>query len=571
MANGPIGKILALPKKIKIIGGAAVLVVLAVIILASGGGGAGDGISYRTGAADHGPVVKSISSTGTLSAVVTVLVGSQVSGQIIELPADFNSRVTAGQVIARIDPATFQSRVGQAEAELAVANANVIQRRAGLDRAGADLQSAEAQVASARTRVTEANNELARKQALLEREFASQAQVDTARTARSSAIAALNAALATVEARTAQQAMAEADILTAEAQVLQRTAALANNQVDLDRTFIRSPVDGVVIERKIDIGQTVAASLQAPDLFTIAQDLRDMQVEVSVDEADIGQVREGLTVKFNVDAFPGEEFQGNVRQVRLAPDVVQNVVTYKVIVAAANPDQRLLPGMTANVEIIAGEREDALRIPNAALRFLPEGVAPQAAGGGGGPGGGPGGGGAAPGGGGGPGGGGAPGGGGPGGGGGGPGGGGGGPGALVNQLVEDLELDEEQEAQVREIASGNRQMVQELRAQGVPFPQIRGRIQAALGEAIKPLMRPEQLEKFAEIFGGASTTRRVRVWVIGDDGTPTPLPLVVGISDNSHTEVVRVVNDDLEDGDEIIIGVDLQAAQNSGRRVRFGF
>ena len=549
---------MALSRKIKIAAGATSVAVLVIVVAAFSGGGAGD-TAYRLSAVDRGPVVKSISSTGSLRAVVTVLVGSQVSGQIIELPADFNSRVTAGEVIARIDPATFESRVSQAEAELAVAQANVVQRGAALDRTHAERVSSEAQVASARTRVTEANNELQRKRSLMEREFASQAQVDSARTGRDQAVAALNAAVATVDSRRAQVAMAEADVLTAEAQVRQREAALNNNQVDLERTYIRSPVDGVVIERKVDLGQTVAASLQAPDLFTIAQDLRDMQVEVSVDEADIGQVRDGLAVNFNVDAFPGEEFTGTVRQVRLAPAVVQNVVTYTVIVAAQNPDQRLLPGMTANVEIIAGEREDALRIPNAALRFVPEGAEPETPPGGeGGP---PGGGGA--------------GGGGPGGGGGGPPGGGGpgggGPGAFLDQLVDELELTDEQAAQVREIAAGNRQRVQELRAQGIPFPEIRPRIRQMMGEAIRPLLNPDQLEKFGELFGGAAA-RRVRIWVVGRDGEPEPVELLVGISDNSHTEVIRVIGGELADGDEVIVGIDLQRTEApSGRRFRLGF
>ncbi|MCZ6605218.1 MAG: efflux RND transporter periplasmic adaptor subunit [Alphaproteobacteria bacterium] len=552
-------KLSGLPRRTKIAGGigAGVLVVAVGIVIASGGNG-GEA-AYRVAAVDRGPVIKSISSTGTLRAVVTVLVGSQVSGQIIELPADFNSQVRAGEVIARIDPATFETRVGQSEAELAVAQANVVQRGAALDRAGAELRNAQAQVASARARVTEANNNLARKRALLEREFASQAQVDTARTGRESAVAALNAALATVEARRAQLAMADADVTTAHAQVKQREAALHNNQVDLDRTIIRSPVDGVVIERKVDLGQTVAASLQAPDLFTIAQDLRDMQVEVSVDEADIGQVTEGLKVKFNVDAFPGQAFEGSVSQVRLAPDVVQNVVTYKVIVAADNPNQRLLPGMTANVEIIAGERADALRIPNAALRFVPEGVETSEAGNdapggfGGGPGaGGPGG---------------------PGG--GGPGGSGRGAEAAVERLTAQLELTEDQQAELLQAISSNRQRFQEFRAQGLSFPEIRQRMRALTGEALRPLLTSEQLQKFEETTGGG-TRRRVRIWVVGDGGAPEPVALIVGISDNSNTEIIRVLGEAgeplLTDGDEVIVGVDRQrTAETQRRRFRFGF
>ncbi len=543
-----------LSRRTKVIAGAALAVASIVVVASLADGGNRENSGYRLATVDRGPVVKSISSTGTLRAVVTVLVGSQVSGQIVELPADFNSRVQAGQVIARIDPATFESRVRQAEAELAVTLANVVQRRAALDRATADLRNSDAQVAYARTRVAEAKNELQRKQSLLQSEFASQAQVDTARTGREAAVAAFNAALATVEARRAQVAMAKADILTADAQVMQREASLSNAQVDLDRTFIRSPVDGVVIERKVDIGQTVAASLQAPDLFTIAQDLRDMQVEVSVDESDIGQVSDGLKAKFNVYAFPGEEFEGSVKQVRLAPDVVQNVVTYKVIVAAQNPDQRLLPGMTANVEIIAGESDGALRIPNAALRFVPEGEEPQTANAGGGPGGG-----------------------GPGGdrGGGGHGGdaqGGGGPQATLQALAEQLDLTQEQQDQLSQALSGNHQRFQEFRAQGLSFPEIRLRIQALTGEALRSLLTPEQLEKYDELTGGAvGTRRRVRVWVVGGDGQPEAVPLLVGISDNSHTEVIRVLEGELDEGSELIVGIDLQTQKTASRRFRLGF
>ncbi|MCZ6591852.1 MAG: efflux RND transporter periplasmic adaptor subunit [Alphaproteobacteria bacterium] len=537
-----------LSRRTKVIAGAALAVASIVVVASMADGGNRENSGYRLATVDRGPVVKSISSTGTLSAVVTVLVGSQVSGQIVELPADFNSRVQAGQVIARIDPATFELRVRQAEAELAVTLANVVQRRAALDRATADLRNSDAQVAYARTRVAEAKNELQRKQSLLQSEFASQAQVDTARTGREAAVAAFNAALANVEARRAQVAMAEADILTADAQVMQREASLSNAQVDLDRTFIRSPVDGVVIERKVDIGQTVAASLQAPDLFTIAQDLRDMQVEVSVDESDIGQVSEGLKAKFNVYAFPGEEFEGRVKQVRLAPDVVQNVVTYKVIVAAQNLDQRLLPGMTANVEIIAGESNGALRIPNAALRFVPEGEEPQTANAGGGPGGG------------------------------GPGGdhggglGGGSPQATLQALAEQLDLTQEQQDQLSQALSGNHQRFQEFRAQGLSFPEIRHRIQALTGEVLRPLLTPEQLEKYDELTGGAvGTRRRVRVWVVGGDGQPEAVPLLVGISDNSHTEVIRVLEGELDEGSELIVGIDLQTQKTASRRFRLGF
>jgi HlyD family secretion protein len=282
-------------------------------------------------------------ATGTLEALNTVIVGSQLSGQIDALHADFNQPVRQGDLLARIDPRTFEARVQQARADVAVAAATLAQR--------------EAELASARVTLAQAERELNRRQALRDRGHVSQSELD--------------ADLTRVETGRAGIDIAAAAVANAEALLAQRRSALAQAELDLERTEIRAPITGTVVNRTIQRGQTVAASLQAPELFQIAEDLHRMKVEASVDEADIGLVAEGMPCRFTVDAFPDRGFVGTVSQVRIAPDRLLNVVTYRVIITTANDDLALLPGMTANVEIVLGARDDVLRVPNAALRYEP--------------------------------------------------------------------------------------------------------------------------------------------------------------------------------------------------------
>jgi HlyD family secretion protein len=328
--------------------------------------GCGDSLAtaseFRSVPVTQGSIVSSVSSTGSLKAVVTVDVGTQVSGLIQALEADFNSTVTAGQVIARIDPRPFAAMLGQAEAELAVAQASVAIQAASLKEFEADLTGAQAGF-------TEANSELDRKRALLKRNAIPASTVDTAQALRTQANARVKAGQARLMKQLAQIRLTEARVLQAEAVVAQR-------QLDLDYTNIRSPVDGIVISRNVDAGQTVAASLQAPVLFRIAGDLRQMEVNISVDEADIGRVREGQKVYFTVDSYLNRTFQGAVHQIRMSGQQLSNVVTYTVVANADNPDGSLLPGMTANVTIVVDERADVLRAPSAALRLRLPGVAP---------------------------------------------------------------------------------------------------------------------------------------------------------------------------------------------------
>ena len=274
------------------------------------------GPKFRKEKVTKGEVVATVTATGTLSAVTTVKVGSQVSGIIASLHADFNSEVKKGQLLAGLDPTPFQTSVDQ--------------RRADLERAKVELRNAELV--------------LARAKKLLEAQLQAQSEYDTAKANRDGAAAAVE----------------------------QSMAALRQAETNLAYTRILSPIDGVVVDRQYDIGQTVAASFQAPVLFTIAQDLTKMQVLTNIDEADIGRVKEGQEANFSVDAFPDRPFRGKVSQIRLSPQTVQNVVTYPVLLDVANPELRLRPGMTANVSVPVDRRDDVLRVPNAALRFRPD-------------------------------------------------------------------------------------------------------------------------------------------------------------------------------------------------------
>ena len=307
------------------------------------------GLAFETGMVGRGDVRQLVTTSGTVRPLVTVEVGSQLSGQIAEVYADDSSLVRRGQEIARIDPRSFLTRVREAEAAVQVAQAEAALQRAGVTRAEAALRQAE--------------REHGRAEMLQARGNTSQAALD-------SALAALETARAGLE-------IAHAQVANADAALLQRRAALDSAGIELDRTFIRSPIDGVVIERAVELGQTVAASLSAPRLFTIAQDLTRIQIDAQVDEADIGTVARGNLAQFTVDAYPERRFQGTVGEIRLAPVTLQNVVTYTAVIDADNGDGRLLPGMTANVEILTALRREVPVVPSEALRFRPRGAAAE--------------------------------------------------------------------------------------------------------------------------------------------------------------------------------------------------
>ena len=299
---------------------------------------------YFTSTVSKGDISDVVEATGTINAVTTVQVGSQVSGTIMNLYADFNSRVKKGQVIAKLDPSLFQGALSQAEADLANANANVA--------------SAKANFAKSKAAELQAKQDYDRTVGLTKQGVMSQQQLDAAK--------------ATYDAAVAQVESSAAATTQAQAQVQQKQAAVQVARTNVEHCTITAPIDGTVVARSVDVGQTVAASLQAPTLFTIAQDLTKMQVYAKTDESDVGQMRAGENVTFKVDAFPKDTFHGQVSQVRMNATTVQNVVTYDTIIDFANTDLRLFPGMTAYVSIPVAEASNVMRVPNGALRYKPD-------------------------------------------------------------------------------------------------------------------------------------------------------------------------------------------------------
>ena len=370
---------------------------------------------YMTARIERGNLRNTVTATGALQAVTTVQVGSQASGTISALYADFNSVVKKGQVVAQLDPSTAKAQVEQARANLeqaratlANARASVVNARAGVNDAQArglaarstvqnnqaGVSSAEANAAVLKAQQDDALSLLKQQESLLKAGVIAQRDYDVAMTAYKTAEARYNQAAAqvqqaklteqsassagiaqsqaAVEQSQAQVQQSQAQVQQAAAQVQQATAALSLAEVNLSHTTITSPIDGIVVSRDVNVGQTVAASLSAPTLFTIANDLTQMQVIANIDQADIGLVEQAKSVKFTVDAFPGKDFDGKIAEMRLNPVNVQNVVTYNVVINVENPDQKLKPGMTANLTITIDERNNVLKVPNAALRFTPQ-------------------------------------------------------------------------------------------------------------------------------------------------------------------------------------------------------
>lgn len=314
-----------------------VVLIIAAIAAFTFSRGKSDAPNFRTEKISRGDIVSMVTAAGTVNAVTTVLVGTQVSGTIKEIYVDFNSRVKKGEMIARIDPSTFEAQVEQARA-------NLLSARANLEKSEATLLDAK--------RTMERNRDL------FSRNMIAKSEADTSET---------------------NYVSAKAQVSVSKAQVAQGDAALRISEINLRYTKILSPVDGTVVSRNVDVGQTVAASFQTPTLFNIAQDLTKMQIDTSVAEADIGKIIVGQPVDFNVDAYPEITFKGKVSEIRNAPIVVQNVVTYNVVVKVDNRELKLKPGMTANVSIIVSEKKGVLRIPNAALRFRPSDASSKAA------------------------------------------------------------------------------------------------------------------------------------------------------------------------------------------------
>ena len=459
--------------------------------------------TYRTEKIDRGSIEVVISATGTLRALSTVDVGSQVSGQISSVEVDFNDQVTKGQVIARIDPANLATRLKQTDA---------------------DLSSSRASLAEAQTQLKFAEADLQRKKEIFARQLISASERDIAQAARDQAVAR---------------------VAVAQAAIKQRAAGVADAQLDVDYTVIRSPVDGVILLRSVEPGQTVAASFQTPVLFRIAEDLTRMQIDLSIDESDVGQIRVGLAVRFSVDAFPGRTFTGTVHQVRLAATIVQNVVTYPVVVEVSNPDLALLPGMTANAEIEIARRDDVVRVSNAALRFKPEGAATAQTGGW-------------------------------------RGGGAGGAMDEISKIAQSLDVDAQQQAlldaalaQMRERGEARRKA---MAAQGGDGQGRGGAPTGAQGAggvrpdagAMRERMQRIYQEGFADFraslddarrkrwdeeLEGLVSARRVTLYTL-EKGEPEPKTARAGVSDSTHTEIL---GGSIEPGAEVIVGMEIAA------------
>jgi len=474
---------------------------------------------YLTARVDRGNLRNTVTATGALQAVTTVQVGSQASGTISALYADFNSVVKKGQVVAQLDPSTAKAQVDQARANLqqaraslANAQAAVVNARAGVNDAQAKnlaakstvqnnqagVSGAEANVAVLKAQQDDALSLLKQQESLLKAGVIAQRDYDVAMTAYKTAEARYNQAVSQLnQAKLTEQSASSAGIAQSQAgveqskagvqqalaqvqqtsaQVQQAQAALNLAEVNLSHTTIASPIDGVVVSRDVNVGQTVAASLSAPTLFTIANDLTQMQVIANIDQADIGLVEQAKSVKFSVDAFPGKEFEGKIEQMRLNPQNVQNVVTYNVVIDVANPEQKLKPGMTANLTITIDERNNVLKVPNSALRFTPQDANRQRAGNG----------------------------------------------------------------------SGQGQW------QGRRQQQQQGGDNAAGGNNDQNRFAPAS----APVLPG-----QIRVvWVLGQDGKPDRRRITVGLSDGSATEVV---DGDLKEGEMVITGQQIAANKNA--------
>lgn len=438
-------------------------------------------VAYDTTSASVGPIRRIVSTSGPVRALVTVQVGSQLSGQIQKVQADFNSEVKEGDVLAVLDAKTFEAKVAQARADLLAARSQLVNQEAALAKAEAVLRQSE--------------RAIARQQALADRGVTTQAALETA--------------TRDAEVARADIAVAKAQIENAKAVIAQRQAALDQAQIDLDRTTIRSPINGTVISRTVDVGQTVAASLQAPELFKIAQDLRRIRIEAQVNEADVGAVQEGNPVTFTVDAYPDRKFEGRVSQVRLAATELQNVVTYTVIIDADNDDRKLFPGMTANAQIVTAEKQNVLRVPNDALRFKPRDraaalSAPRDAA------------------------------------------------KRVERLVErlkgELQLTDEQAGIIRnEMRKAAEERSREPRPPAAFAPRPgwrqddgdhRGNFLLRVEQTVGPLLTPEQRPLFERWKRERETARTGTIWVLGPNGELEDRQLRLGIADDQFTEVL---------------------------------
>jgi HlyD family secretion protein len=480
MTKRRLNQVFTLAVPVMLLGGVAAML--------NGWGGAGaKEIVYDTSPVSRGEVRKLVSTSGPVRALVTVSVGSQLSGKVEAVNADFNTEVTPGQVLAVLDRKTYAAKVAQAEADLGAAKAALSNQEAAMNKSKAVLQAAELNVS--------------RQKGLAEKRLSPQLTYETALRDRDVAKADID--------------VIHAQIASAKATIAQRQAALDQAEADLERTEIRAPIEGTVISRTVDPGQTVAASLQAPELFKIAQDLSRIRIEAQVNEADVGAVAEGNTVTFIVDAYPDRTFDGRVTQVRLAATELNNVVTYTVIIEAQNEDRRLFPGMTANVMIEAARRDAVLRVGNDALRFKPRvevAASPERSG--------------------------EP-------------GGGNRSERQIDRLKEELRLTADQEKALRDqmAAAAGESGPSSAAAGGDARRAMRQKMQALIEKTLQPLLSEEQRPLFERWKQGRQQTRMVAVYIVGNDRKPQRRMVRAGVADDQFTEVL---GGQLREGDQVI-------------------
>ncbi|KRE16293.1 hypothetical protein ASE66_11150 [Bosea sp. Root483D1] len=507
-------------------------------------GGAANDTPYRSAAIDRGRITASVRATGTLTPMTTVVVGSMLSGQVVEILADYNSQVKAGQIVARLNSDQIKTRRDAAAADLQQARADLVVKRAQLERAkvartkaDSTVKDQEAQRERTRAQLADAKRTFDRQNELFTRGAGAQQGLDSARTQveiQTATLASNEAQIASLQAEIsgldADIALAEGQVQSGEALIAQRDAKLKDILIDLERTDIRSPVDGVVVQRQVDLGQTVAASLSAPVLFQIAQDLRTIDIYANIDEADVGRLKVDQDVSFSVNAYPNRTFQGKVQMVRLGAQTIQNVVTYTGVVRVENRDLALLPGMTANVQIITDDRQDVLRVPNAALRFRPLGgptalpaAAPaetQAGRGGG---------------------------------------GGRAAGALRERIEEEVQPTPEQKQAIAAIMSEQRAAGRQAMA-GLSEEERRTAFRAARTELrakIAAVLDPERRAKFEALMqegrpAAQSEVTPGRVYVLDGEGQPKPVAIRLGPSDGAFTQILPAAG--IAEGIEVVIG-----------------
>ena len=455
------------------------------------GGGRGQKMTYETAPVERGLIRRIVSTSGPVRALVTVSVGSQLSAQVETVSVDFNSEVQPGDVLATLDRRTFAARSAAAAADLAVAEAALANQTAALAKAESVLRNAD------RT--------IARQKSLAAKGYSAQATLDNA--------------IRDQEVAKAEIAVSQAQITSAQAMITQRKAALDQANIDLERTEIRSPISGTVISRTVDPGQTVAASLQAPELFKIAQDLSRIRIEAQVNEADVGSIATGNPAVFTVDAYPDREFEGRVTQVRLAATEINNVVTYTVIIEAMNEDRRLFPGMTANVRIESARRDGVLRISNDALRYRPRttdattdsrrGGDPAER-----------------------------------------------SNRVIEQLTNDLQLDAEQVARLKkEVDALGAELRAEAQAPGLTARRFdasayRQKLILRVDQALGATLSDAQRLGYERWKAGREGTRMAALWALGADGTPERRRVRLGLADDQFTEIL---SGQAAEGDQFIV------------------